>query len=139
MVGSEGNHDCVISADDIAKQVGAEEDRVVRSADGIANVGHTERWKRVAKGNGKGLVGRRRDRDASSGMGSCRKSIGVHGKAYETNEDDEEDRDQASNPERSLNMSVIIDSVGSGGQANDDDNTPTTNNDSRTPGNPVSI
>ena len=30
------------------------------------------------------------DRDASSGRGSCRKSIGVRGKAYETNEDDED-------------------------------------------------
>ena len=40
--------------------------------------------------------------------------------------------------QRSLNMSVIIDSVGSGGQANDD-NTPTPSNDPRTPENPVSM
>ena len=130
-VGSEEDK-VVVSAVDIAKQVGAEGDKVVRSADDKANVGRKDRWSRVANGKGKGIASRKRDRDSSSGRGSCRKSIGVHGKAYETHEENEENRDQDNNPERSLNMSVIIDSVVSGGQANDD-NTPTTNNDPRTP------
>ena len=61
-VGSDGKHDVVISADDKAKQVGLEADKKVVSADGIANqvgserkhadVGRTDRWKRVAKGRG---------------------------------------------------------------------------------------
>ena len=69
---------------------------------------------------GKGALDKKRDRDASdhTERGSHRKSID-HEEAYETNDDDE-DRGQASNPERSLNVSVIIDSVGIGGQANDD-------------------
>ena len=69
-VGSEGKHEVVESADGIAKQVGS-------------------RWKRVANGKEKGQV--QRDRDASSGRGSCRKSIEVHDKAYETDQEKRDD------------------------------------------------
>ena len=80
IVGAEEDN-VVIAADDVAKQVGAEDDQVVISADGIANVGRKYRWNRVANAKEKWLVDRKRDRDSSSGRGSCRKSIGVHGKA----------------------------------------------------------
>ena len=120
-LGSEGKHEVVESVDDMAKQLGS-------------------RWKRAANGQGKVQV--KRDRDSSPGRGACRKSIGIHGQVYETDEDDGKDQDQPSNPKRSLDMNVsVIDSVASGGQAHDDANSTATNNDDdlHTPDNPVSI
>ena len=76
-VGPEGKQDVVVSTDDIAKQVGSEGKHT--------NVGRMDRWKRVANGKGKGQV--KRDLDAISGRGSCRKLIGVH----ETEEEKRED------------------------------------------------
>ena len=66
-IGPEGKQDVVLFADDIAKQVGPEGKHT--------HVGRMDRWKRVANGKGKGLVDKKRDRDATSGRGSCRKSI----------------------------------------------------------------
>ena len=69
---------------DIAKHAVREDDKIVESADCMTNVGRKDWWSRVANGKGKGIASKKRDRDLSSGRGACRKLIGVHGQAYET-------------------------------------------------------
>ena len=153
-VGTEARKQHVGAEVDIAKHeckqdVGAEvdisnheatEDDIVFLAECMTHVGRNDRWSRVANGKGKGIVSKQRGRDLDSGRGACRKSIGLHGKAYETDEDYDKYRDQANNPKRSLDINVsVIDRDGSGGQAHDNASSTTTNDDHdpHTPDNPV--
>ena len=78
----------------------------------MTHVGRKDKWSRVADRKGEGIASKTRDRDSTSGGGACRKFIGIHDKAYETEEGDHKDRDRASNPKRALAMTVsVIDSV----------------------------
>ena len=60
---------------DTAQHAATEVDKIVISADCTTRVGRKDRWSRVANGKGKELVDKKRDRDATSRRGSCRKSI----------------------------------------------------------------
>ena len=96
-VGSEAdiaNHECkqdVGAEVDIAKHEATEEDKIIISAECMTHVGRKYRWSRVANGKGKGIASKHRDRDSRSGRGACRKSIGIHDQAYDTDEDDGKD------------------------------------------------